>query len=258
MNANDVGFETDAPDGYSALFQVRGAPYDRAMALHPDARREEFMQAIGRAALFPGATVADVPAGGGYLARYLPPECRWLGHEPCASFVGADRSKNVPLLPLPWIDGQADAAISIAGVHHLSEKAPLFAELARVVRPGGRLVLSDVHEGSRPARFLDGFVDRHNSTGHVGDYLGEHTLVELRKAGWTVISHERVAFHWRFNNPHDMAAFCYQMFDLRTSSPEETARTIEAQLGFDRDSGGVGMRWELYTVVATPAAAKQP
>lgn len=241
---------------YEEVFQLRGATYDGAMGRFPDARREEFLNTIGRAALPAGAVVGDVPAGGGYLARYLPQGCRWLGHEPCAAFGHGATDQDRDLLPLPWADASLDAALSIAGVHHLEDKVPLFAELARVVKPGGRLVLSDVHRDSAVSRFLDGWVDRHNSTGHVGSYLGDHTLAELERAGWTIVSAERVGFHWRFANRTDMGEFCHRLFDLRTSVPAETGRTIEAELGVDDLPDGIGMRWELFMVAATPAQGR--
>ena len=114
-----------APANYEELFQLRGATYDGAMARFPEARREEFLNTIARAALAPGALVADVPAGGGYLARYLPEGCTWLGHEPCASFGHGATEQDRDLLPLPWAEASIDAALSIAGVHHLDDKMPL-------------------------------------------------------------------------------------------------------------------------------------
>jgi SAM-dependent methyltransferase len=241
-----------APANYEELFQLRGATYDGAMTRFPDARREEFLNTIARANLGVGARVADVPAGGGYLAQYLPADCTWLGHEPCSSFGHGATDQDRDLLPLPWADASVDAAVSIAGIHHLDDKIPLFAELARVVKPGGRLVLADVHEASAVSRFLDGWVDRHNSTGHVGSYLGDHTLDELRRAGWDILSAERVPFHWRFANVVDMGEFAHRLFDLRSSAPAETARTIAAELGVDTFDDGVGMCWELFMVAATP------
>lgn len=241
----------NSPASYEELFQARGAPYDRAMALFPDARREEFLHAVQRADVKAGQSVGDVPAGGGYLIRYLPQNVRWLGHEPCASFGSS--GTDGALLPLPWADGEVDAAISIAGVHHLVDKRPLFNELARAVRSAGRFVLADVHEASDVSRFLDGWVDHHNSTGHKGLYLGEHTLDELRQTGWNVLSAERVPFHWRFTDAEEMGQFCHLMFDLKTCQTNDTVRVIEADLGVDVFEGEIGMRWELFMVVATPA-----
>jgi SAM-dependent methyltransferase len=244
--------DADHRASYEDLFQLRGAPYDSAMSRFPDARREEFLQTLSRARLAPGSVVADVPAGGGYLARYVPEGCIWQGHEPCASFAHGQPAQDTGLLPLPWKTASVDAAVSLAGVHHLEDKVPLFTELARVVRPGGRLVLADVHEDSAVSRFLDGWVDKHNSTGHEGIFLGPQTLNELDQAGWSVLGAERVGYHWRFADEREMGEFCHGLFDLRTSTPADTARTIVEELGVDRFEDGIGMRWELYMIVATP------
>ncbi|KJS09209.1 MAG: methyltransferase type 11 [Gammaproteobacteria bacterium BRH_c0] len=244
---------------YDQLFDVRGTAYDRAMRMFPAARAKEFGQVIERAGLLSGMKVADVPAGGGYLAAYLPAGCEWLGHEPCGSFYahvgqsvdrGAD-PVSVPLLPLPWTDNSIDVAMSVAGIHHLEDKRPLFAELLRVVKPGGRLVVSDVAVNSAPAKFLDGFVGDHNSTGHEGVFLSAITLDELRDTGWTVISNEAISFCWEFDKEQDMARFCHDLFDLRTASIAETAIAIHQELGVETlPDGGIGMQWELTTVVA--------
>lgn len=98
---------------YDELFDQRGGAYDRAMRRFPEARREEFSQLLERAEVESGMSVADVPAGGAYLAPYLPEGCEWLSHEPCGDFTahaGQERSGSVPLLPLPWPDDRVDVA----------------------------------------------------------------------------------------------------------------------------------------------------
>ena len=247
---------------YEELFRTRGSAYDRAMQHYPHAREQEFMQAVDRADLRPGMVVADVPAGGGYLKDYLPDGCIWRGHEPCASFIAAGSALNTPashntpvtnssLLPLPWPDNSVDVALSIAGVHHLEDKRSLFAELHRVVKPGGRFVLSDVAEGTAVARFLDGYVGDNNSTGHEGVFLSENTLMELQEAGWRIFSNEYVGFHWIFNDRKAMGAFCNGLFDICQRTVEETLIAIESELGVDRlPDGRLGMRWGLKTIVA--------
>jgi len=238
---------------YQELFDQRGSAYDRAMRRYPEARRQEFEQAIEAAAPAPGMVVADVPAGGGYLQAYLPSGCTCLGHEPCASFTnhGAVAGQPTQLLPLPWARATVDGAISLAGVHHLDDKRPLFSELHRVVRPGGRLVVSDVAAASAVARFLDGYVGGHNSTGHEGVFLDERTLRELAEAGWTVENAAIRDFHWLFPDRAAMAMFCHELFDLRSSTPADTQAAIEDQLGVSTlANGGAAMHWSLMTISA--------
>ncbi|CAM3443044.1 class I SAM-dependent methyltransferase [Halomonas lysinitropha] len=238
-------------EDYTTLFDKRGTAYDSAMQAFPEARREEFEQLVARAALKPGMRVADVPAGGGYLKRYLPEGCEWWSHEPCESFTNhGTSSSGRPLLPLPWAEASVDVAVSLAGVHHLEDKRPLFEELKRVVRPGGHLVLSDVAKGSAVAGFLDDYVGAHNSTGHEGVYLDSHTLDHLIEAGWSILACDQVDFHWRFDDSESMAAFCHQLFDLHNNIAT-TCRAIETRLGRERLSDGTtGLRWSLMTIVA--------
>jgi len=44
---------------------------------------------------------------------------------------------------LPWPDGHFDAVVSMNVVHHLRSPVKVVAEMIRVVRPGGRVVLAD-------------------------------------------------------------------------------------------------------------------
>jgi len=241
---------------YGELFGLRGSSYDRAMQRFPSARDQEFRQALGHIELRPGMVVGDVPCGGGYLRHYLPEGVIWIGHDPCSSFEASRHpgsgAANTSFLPLPWPDASVDAAISLAGTHHMEDKIPFFAELFRIARPGARLVISDVYTGSAVETFLEGYVNSKSSTGHRGTYLGNATLKELMQAGWSVESSEHPAFQWMFPDFGAMADFCQELFDLRNCTREETLAAIADILGTTSDlTAGVGMNWSLMTISAT-------
>jgi len=239
---------------YEEIFHERGGAYHRAMHRWPLARRDDFLLPLSWAGIEPGERVLDVPAGGGYLRRHLPDGCSWFGHEPCASFLDGETAFDQSLLPLPFADHFADVAISIAGVHHLHDKRPLFAELHRVLGPTGRLVLADAHVDSGVAGFLDEFVGRYNSTGHEGIYLGLPTLAHLEEVGFTVVRAERVRYAWWFSDQTEMAAFCRSLFDMSDVTDEEIAAAVDHHLGMRSHRGEVGMNWELYFIKATKDA----
>ncbi len=235
---------------YEDVFAARGAAYDDAMRRWPDARREEFTLAVACAAPRRGETLADIPAGGGYLRRYLPEGVVYAPCEPCASFNAHGASDSGGLLPLPFANGSIDVAVSIAGVHHLPARRPLYAELHRVLRAHGRLLLADVHRDAAVARFLDGFVGAHNSTGHQGRYLDQSTPRALAEAGFAIERAERMAYAWRFADRARMGEFCRALFDIRTLDAAAVTQAITQQLGVREVAGGVAMNWELYFISA--------
>jgi SAM-dependent methyltransferase len=97
----------------------------------------------------PGETVLDLGVGGGWLsARLLARGCALVGVDPSAEVVARTRRR----LPagrflegraeaLPLADAALDGAASVNTIYFWPVLEPPVAELARVLKPGGRLVL---------------------------------------------------------------------------------------------------------------------
>ncbi len=92
----------------------------------------------------PGSFVVDVGCGSGWLLKeVLGRGCRGIGTEVVEELVQEARALGcdavtAPAEALPLETGSADGAI-FAGVLPFTEEDQAFAELARVLRPGGRL-----------------------------------------------------------------------------------------------------------------------
>lgn len=92
------------------------------------------------------------------------------------------------MLPLPFEDGEFDAALSALALSHFEDPTGPAAELARVVRPGGNIVISDFHPymvllGGQAAFRTEGGVPHFvASYAHLPGYL----LGVFRNAGLSV------------------------------------------------------------------------
>jgi len=129
------------------LFDTISPRYDlvnRVMTFGLDVRWRR--RAVRELALRPGSLVLDLACGTGDLCR----ELESFGHRPVGfdfshGMLRAARTRaplvEADILALPVRDGAADGAICGFALRNVVSLPALFAELARVVRPGGRISL---------------------------------------------------------------------------------------------------------------------
>ena len=121
-------------------------------------RRQFFGDGVRRAAIAaagiqPGMTVADIGTGTGFLAEAaLDAGARVIGvdlsegmlQQVSARFAGRPfepRQSTSDALPLA--PAEADAIVANMFLHHAEDPPATIAELARALKPGGRLVITD-------------------------------------------------------------------------------------------------------------------
>ena len=193
---------------------IEAPPGDFGAALYPAPERAGLPVAavaaslgcgnpIAVAELAPGETVLDLGSGGGIdvilSARRVGPTGKAYGVDMTAEMLALARQNaqaagvtNVEFLaghiesvPLP--DSSVDVVISNCVINLSGDKPAVFAEMARVLRPGGRIGVSDVVAEDRltPA-------DRAERGDHAGCIAGALSTSEYREglsaAGFTDVT----------------------------------------------------------------------
>lgn len=111
-------------------------------------------RALALAALPPGALVVDLGCGAGTSVRHLARRhgLRGCGIDPSATLTAAARHRDegLPVLRgraerLPLADRSVDAVLAECVLSVVADPDVALAEIARVLRPGGRLLLTDLY-----------------------------------------------------------------------------------------------------------------
>ncbi|HEX6911494.1 MAG TPA: class I SAM-dependent methyltransferase [Longimicrobium sp.] len=93
---------------------------------------------------------------------------------------------------LPFADGAFDVAVSASNLHDWADPAAGFAEVHRVLRPGGELLLLDWHRDPLPMRLLNAWM-RLTRVRHGRMYARGEMVNALARAGFRVGAEARGA-----------------------------------------------------------------
>jgi demethylmenaquinone methyltransferase/2-methoxy-6-polyprenyl-1,4-benzoquinol methylase len=165
-----------APDRIRDMFDTISGVYDPMNTMISGFQEPRWRRrAVRAAALAPGLRAVDVATGTGKVAADL-----WRAVQPGGQVEGIDFAQgmlavarrryagrdgltftNGDALALPVPDATFDAATIAFGMRNLADYRQGFAEMARVVKPGGRVVCLEVaRPQSRVARLAQAWFDR--------------------------------------------------------------------------------------------------
>lgn len=141
----------------------------------------------------PSDRVLDVACGTGELLAQIAPRVeRAIGVDISPGMLEIARSRHPdidfrvgPSDALPFADGEFTALVCTTALHHFPEPQRSLDEMARVLGPGGRVVIGDMCRDAPVSKLADPLFRRFEA-GHVGLQRKRDIEVMLTRAGLQV------------------------------------------------------------------------
>jgi len=177
--------------------------YDKKWAFYVEATTRE---TLARLRILPTDRVLDVGCGTGELLARLAakyPEARLAGLDPVPEMLEVAKGKvseRVDLRvgwanQLPWPDSSFDVVVSCNVFHYITHPVAAVRELERVVRPGGRVVITDWCDDYVACRLCNVYL-RLTSKAHYKTYRQAECAALLKEAGHALARIERYKINW--------------------------------------------------------------
>ena len=177
--------------------------YDEKWAFYVETTTRETLR---RLPMTPTARVLDVGCGTGELLRRLRakyPGAVLAGLDPVAEMlaVAGDKLSGTEDLrvgyadSLPWNSAAFDVVVSCNMFHYITHPVEALREVARVLRPGGSLVLTDWCDDYLACRLCNLYL-RFTNRAFFKTYRQAECLELLRISGLTDVRFERYKINW--------------------------------------------------------------
>jgi len=165
--------------------------------------RKATQHALSRMSLSATDHVLDVGCGLGGAARYIAAQygCRVTGIDLTPEYIDVAQQLTARLglsaslqfetasaLAMPFEDGSFDAAVTFHAAMNIQDRAGLYAEIARVLRPGATFCIYDVMKTGPGDIVYPAPWAETAETSHVAS--PEETLEYLRQAGFEIVETE--------------------------------------------------------------------
>ena len=190
-------------DPVVAEYSKAAGRYDEKWAFYLEATTQETLCRIPMTA---AARVLDVGCGTGELLRRLRakyPDAVLAGLDPVAEMLDVAREKLSGREDLrigyadslPWPAASFDVVVSCNMFHYITHPVEALTEMARVIRPGGALVLTDWCDDYLACRLCNLYL-RLTNRAFYKTYREAECLALLRQARFSAVRLERYKISW--------------------------------------------------------------
>ncbi len=164
--------------------------------------RQQYQRVLAVASAWEYTSILDVGCGaGGLLSLMRRPRIRLAGADLSPGMIQEAKKRLEKATDLrvadaehlPWKAGSFDLVVTTDSIHHWPNPTKAFAEIKRVLKKGGHLIIADVWAPS-PFRHLGNVLARFSREGDVRVYSEDELTRLLKEAGFASIRRAHLSF----------------------------------------------------------------
>jgi arsenite methyltransferase len=243
----------------------RSQLYKEALIEYPNARAEDLK--IMKRILKPqkGEKILEIGAGSGFFSGHIADLLEEKG-QLIVSDPSLDQLETVKNLKRNNIEviqfvqfgskkvnlekDKVDAVWSFGAYHHMFQKSKSFANIKRILKKGGRIVIGDVFNGSALAKHFDEQVARYCNIGHeVAFWNKEYAKTLCAINGFSEPKFYDINIKWKFNTKKDIGIFLYKLHAMTKTTVKECQKGAEDILGVKKVRNQYELNWPMTIMI---------
>lgn len=239
---------------YNEQFSNRIKGYMYATSKYENVLENENKTAVSMLNPTKGDKILHIAASGVNIKKYINlDEIELIEVEHNEEFSKAGGVDFIDITQMPYDNNTFDKVIIIANLHHSNntERELIYKEIYRVLKADGKFILGDVMKYSLQDFFLNGFVNKYNPNGHIGQFYDYYDLELFRKSGFHT-KLEGKAYTWNFNSKEEFEDFTYNFFHLVNLEKDKLYKEIKKYLTIkELEDNTLALNWRLIYFTAT-------
>ncbi len=239
---------------------IRSQYYNEIMLEMPMARLEEREMLMEYLNPKIGEKILEIGAGTGFYSQYIAQQI--FPGTLVASDPSPEQLLNIPSAPEqniklvvagadtlaigedPLEYNSFDAVWAFGCFHHILDKTRSFNNIYSLLKPGGRLIISDVYAGSDLAKHFDLHVAKYCATGHEVAFLTREFADSLCYiSGFEKPFFYDVNIPLNFSKREDIGYFIYKIHAMIRSTPDKCLKNVADFLDIEYREGLYSLIW---------------
>lgn len=254
--------------------EVRSSMYEQALSSYPLARARDLEAMHTHLSPKKGEVILGIGEGNGFfcneILNAIGYEGRYMVTDPSKHAINFLKNRvNVSEFEvviagaeeLPLIPNTYDKIWSFGAFHHCQDQTEAMKRMYGSLKPGGRLVLCDVFQGSLLAKHFDTYVARYCNTGHEVKFLSDafaRSLCYLAGFEEDNVKIEDLPQKWVFESEYDVGKFIHDLHAMTLLPGDELESVMfvlegcKKVLGVNKTASGLyELNWPMKALKAT-------